>query len=133
VQISWLSLKTKAYEFPGLCLKIGSSGLVIWSSKSPRQVFGLGLKTKRSSVCLLHHKTDRESSVWDTCQDLIACFTWKQVGLKFSSLASWWRRDYEWCTWYYHGDRVELKLKTDGSMRWAVSDPSTLGSLFSLY
>jgi hypothetical protein len=22
--------------FPGLCLKIGSSGLVIWASKSPR-------------------------------------------------------------------------------------------------
>jgi hypothetical protein len=32
--------------FPVLCLKIGSSGLVIWASKSPRQFLGLGLKTK---------------------------------------------------------------------------------------
>jgi hypothetical protein len=32
--------------FPGLCLKTGSSGLVIWASKSPRWFIGLGLKTK---------------------------------------------------------------------------------------
>jgi hypothetical protein len=32
--------------FPGLGLKTGSSGLVIWASKSPRQFVGLGLKTK---------------------------------------------------------------------------------------
>jgi hypothetical protein len=32
--------------FPGLGLKTGSSGLVIWASKSPRRFFGLGLKTK---------------------------------------------------------------------------------------
>jgi hypothetical protein len=32
--------------FPGLGLKIGSSGLVIWASKSPRWFLGLGLKTK---------------------------------------------------------------------------------------
>jgi hypothetical protein len=32
--------------FPGLDLKIGSSGLVIWASKSPRRFLGLGLKTK---------------------------------------------------------------------------------------
>jgi hypothetical protein len=31
--------------FPGLGLKTGSSGLVIWASKSPRQFFGLGFKT----------------------------------------------------------------------------------------
>jgi hypothetical protein len=28
-------------EFPGLGLKTGSSGLVIWGSKSPRQFIGL--------------------------------------------------------------------------------------------
>jgi hypothetical protein len=33
--------------FPGLGLKIGSFGLVIWASKSPRRFLGLGLKTKR--------------------------------------------------------------------------------------
>jgi hypothetical protein len=32
--------------FPDLGLKIGSSGLVIWASKSLRQFFGLCLKTK---------------------------------------------------------------------------------------
>jgi hypothetical protein len=31
--------------FFGLGLKIGSSGLVIWGSKSPRRFLGLGLKT----------------------------------------------------------------------------------------
>jgi hypothetical protein len=44
--------------FPGLGLKIGSSGLVIWASKSPRRFLGLGLKTKQASVCRLRHKTD---------------------------------------------------------------------------
>jgi hypothetical protein len=32
--------------FSGLGLKTGSSSLVIWTSKSPRWFFGLGLKTK---------------------------------------------------------------------------------------
>jgi hypothetical protein len=32
--------------FSGLVLKTGSSGLVIWASKSTRQFLGLGLKTK---------------------------------------------------------------------------------------
>jgi hypothetical protein len=36
--------------FPGLGLKTGSIGLVIWSSKSPRRFLGLGLKTKQASV-----------------------------------------------------------------------------------
>jgi hypothetical protein len=30
-----------------------------------------------------------------------------------------------WCTWHHCGGGVELKLKTDESMRWAASDPST--------
>jgi hypothetical protein len=32
--------------FPSLGLKTGSSGLVIWASKSPRRFLSLGLKTK---------------------------------------------------------------------------------------
>jgi hypothetical protein len=32
--------------FPGLGLKTGSFGLVIWASKSPQRLLGLGLKTK---------------------------------------------------------------------------------------
>jgi hypothetical protein len=35
--------------FPGLDLKTGSSGLVIWASKSPRQFLGWGLKTKQAT------------------------------------------------------------------------------------
>jgi hypothetical protein len=37
--------------FPDMGLKTGSSGLVIWASKSPRWFLGLGLKTKQASVC----------------------------------------------------------------------------------
>jgi hypothetical protein len=44
--------------FPGLCLKISSSGLVIWASKSLRRFLGLGIKTKWGSVSQLRHKTD---------------------------------------------------------------------------
>jgi hypothetical protein len=49
--------------FPGLGPKIDSSGLVIWTSKSPGRFLGLGLKTKQTSVC----------------RDLAACLAWKQV------------------------------------------------------
>jgi hypothetical protein len=35
--------------FPGLCLKICSSIVVIWASKSPRRFLGLVLKTKQAS------------------------------------------------------------------------------------
>jgi hypothetical protein len=44
--------------FPGLGLKIGSSGLVICTTKSPRQFLGLGIKTKHALVYRLRHKTD---------------------------------------------------------------------------
>jgi hypothetical protein len=73
--------------FPDLGLKTGSSGLVIWASKSPCQFLGLGFKTKWASVCRLRHKTDGGRSAWDTRRDLVACLTWKQVWLGFSSLA----------------------------------------------
>jgi hypothetical protein len=73
--------------FLGLSLKIGSSGLVIWYSKSPRRFLGLCLKIKQALVCRLHHKTNGGRSARDTRQDLAACFTWKQVWLRFPSLA----------------------------------------------
>jgi hypothetical protein len=31
-----------------------------------------------------------------------------------------------WCMWYHHRDHVEMKLKTDRSMRQVASDFSTL-------
>jgi hypothetical protein len=60
--------------FPGFGLKTGSSGLVIWASKSPRRFLGLGLKTKQALVCRLRHKTNGGRSAWDTCRDLAAYF-----------------------------------------------------------
>jgi hypothetical protein len=65
--------------FPGLGLKTGSFGLVIWTSKSPPRFLDLGLKTKQASVCRLCHKSNRERSARDTRRDLAACFVWKQV------------------------------------------------------
>jgi hypothetical protein len=58
--------------FPDFGLKTGSSGLVIWASKSPWRFLGLGLKTKQASVCQLRHKTIGGRSVWDTRRDLAA-------------------------------------------------------------
>jgi hypothetical protein len=51
--------------FSGLGLQTGSSGLVIWASKSPQLFPGLGLKTKWASVCRLRHKTDGGRSTRD--------------------------------------------------------------------
>jgi hypothetical protein len=51
--------------FPGLGLKTGSSGLVIWASKSPRWFLGLDLKTMWASVCRLRYKTDEGRSARD--------------------------------------------------------------------
>jgi hypothetical protein len=73
--------------FPGLALKTGSYGLVIWASKSPQQFLGLGLKIKQVLVCRLRHKMDGGRLAWDMCRDLAACFTWKQVWLGFPTLA----------------------------------------------
>jgi hypothetical protein len=61
--------------FPGLGLKTGSPDLVFWPLKSPRQFLSLSLKTKRASVCRLHHKINRGRSTWDTHRDPAACFT----------------------------------------------------------
>jgi hypothetical protein len=114
--------------FPDLSLKICSSGVVIWASKLPRRFLGLGLKTKRASVCRLHHKTDGGRSTWDTHRDLTACLAWKQVWPE-----DWRRRDDGWCTWHHRRGCVGGKLKMDGSMRWAASDSATLALLFSFY
>jgi hypothetical protein len=75
--------------FLGLSLKIDSSSLVIWASKSSRWFLGLCLKTKWALVCRLRHKTDGGRSAWNTRRDLAACLAWKQVWIGFSSLA--WR------------------------------------------
>jgi hypothetical protein len=132
---SRFGLKTGGGGFFSLSLKTGSYGLVILVSKSPRRFLGLCLKTKRTTVCKLRHKTDeRNEDDVGTHRDLAACFAWKQVGLQFSSLSqNWWRRDGRWDTWHHCEGHVEIKLKTDKSMRWTVSDPATFILLFSMY
>jgi hypothetical protein len=60
--------------FPGLGLKTGNFGLVIWASKLPQRFLGLGLKTKRVLVCRLRHKINGWRSARDTRQDLVVCF-----------------------------------------------------------
>jgi hypothetical protein len=67
--------QNQGHRFPGLGLKIGSSGLVIWDLKLPRRFLGLDLKTKQASVCRLRHKTDRGKSAQDTRRDLATCFS----------------------------------------------------------
>jgi hypothetical protein len=119
--ISWLSFKTKVDEFSGLGLKTDSCGLVIWTSKSPRRFFGLGLKTKRTVICRLRHKTDGRRMARNTRRDLTTCFAWNQVGLGFPRLPQNWRRSNSgWCTCHHRRGRVKMKLKTDRSMRWAA-------------
>jgi hypothetical protein len=61
--------------FPGLGIKTCNYGVVIWASKSPRQFFGLGFKTKQATVCRVRHKTDRRAMAWNSRRDLAACFT----------------------------------------------------------
>jgi hypothetical protein len=51
--------------FPGLGLKTGTFGLVIWVSKLSRWFLGLSLKTKWISICRLRHKTDVGRSAWN--------------------------------------------------------------------
>jgi hypothetical protein len=73
--------------FPGLDLKTGSFGLVIWATKSPRRFLGLGLKTKQALVYRLRHNTNGGRSACDTHRDLVACLAWKQLWLGLLSLA----------------------------------------------
>jgi hypothetical protein len=121
--------------FSGLGIKTASCGFVIWPTKSPQRFLGLGLKTKWAMVCRLRLKTDgRMKTARDTRRDLATSFAWKRVGLGFPSLASRLAEArHGWCTWHHHGGRVEMKSKTDGSMRQATSDSSTPTLPFSLY
>jgi hypothetical protein len=117
-RVSWLSLKTRVGEFPGLGLRTSSYGLVICASKSLRRFLDLCLKTRLAIVCQLRHKTDGRMTVRDTRRDLAACFTWKRVRPEFPSLSQNWRRsDDGWCMRHHRRGHVKMKPKTDRSMR----------------
>jgi hypothetical protein len=58
--------------FLSLGLKTGSSALVIWTLKSPRQFSNLGLKIKWALVCWLRHKIDGGRSARNKRRDLAA-------------------------------------------------------------
>jgi hypothetical protein len=84
-----LASKPVPTGFPSSGLKIDSYDLVIWASKSLRRFLSLGLKTKWTTVYQLRYKTDcRMKMAWGTHWDLAVCFMWKQVRLRFLSLAS---------------------------------------------
>jgi hypothetical protein len=68
--------------FPGLGLEIGSSGLVIWASKSPRWFLGLCLKTMLASVCRLCLKTNGGRTARDTHRDQASHARVSQSGVK---------------------------------------------------
>jgi hypothetical protein len=74
VRFSPVGPQNRWLKFHCLSLKTGSSGLVIWVSKSPRRFLGLGLKIMEASVCRLRHKTDGGRMVRETRRDLVACF-----------------------------------------------------------
>jgi hypothetical protein len=72
---SQFGLKISGFWFPGLGLKIDIYGLVIWALKSPRRFIGLGLKTKRATVCRLRYKTDKMMKMARGLRrDLAVCF-----------------------------------------------------------
>jgi hypothetical protein len=49
-----------------------------------------------------------------TCQDLAACFAWKQVRLWFPNLASRLVEvRHRWCTWQHRGGCVDFKQMGD--------------------
>jgi hypothetical protein len=50
--------------YPGLGIKTGSFGLMIWVLKSPRRFLDLDVKTNQDSVCRLHHKTNGWRTAW---------------------------------------------------------------------
>jgi hypothetical protein len=61
-----------------------------WASKPRRwRVSWFGPQNHAGfSLSVVPQNRWEDATVWDTCRDLAACFTWKQVWLGFPSLAS---------------------------------------------
>jgi hypothetical protein len=144
---SRFGLKTDGYSSCGFALKpvawvfrFGPQNWQLWFDNLAHKItvtvswFGLQNQVGGGlSVC-----TSKPMSGWRRCEDThrhpVACFVVKQVGLGFPSLPQkWWRSDDGWCMWYHEGGHVEIKLKTDVSMRWTAVDSSTPTLPFLLY
>jgi hypothetical protein len=115
--------------FSGLGLKTGNHGLMIWASKSPRRFLGFSIKTKRASICQLHHKTDGGRSAWDTHRDLAACFMWKQFWLGFSSLTSRLSKARRWVVHVAPSLRLRRSQVKD---EW-VNAMGCIGSIYPIF
>jgi hypothetical protein len=141
-------IKTSGDVFSRFNLKIGGGGfsvyalkpvVLVWSFEPQNQCDGFLVCTSKPHGlwfvgCSI--KIDgRMKTVRDTRRDLTTCFTWKQASrASVSSLGSRlvvpWRG---WCTLHHRVGCVEVKLKTDGSMRWVLSDSATIVLPFSMY
>jgi hypothetical protein len=90
-----------------------------WFGPQNQADFGLSVapQNRRGEVDVGH--TSRSSGLFRVEASLTRV---SQSGLKTSG-----------GTWHNHGGCVGCKLKTNGSMRWAASDPATLPLLFSMY
>jgi hypothetical protein len=71
---------------------------------------------------------------WDTCQDLEACFIWKQVALGFPSLASKLAEARQWLVHVAPLWRLRRGQVEDGRVdATAASDPAILILSFSMH
>jgi hypothetical protein len=54
-------------------------------------------------------------------------YMWNNWSWVMHTMSTWfWHKNRVWqCTWHHRGGRVEMKLKTDGSMQQAPSDSCT--------
>jgi hypothetical protein len=123
LQVFWFGPQNRQLRFDDLGLKI--TMIVYWFGPQNQSGYNLLVASQNRWEVL----TTR-----DTHRDLVTCFGCKQVGLGFPSLASRLvEARHGWCTWHHRRGYVEMKLKTDESMRCAASDPSTPTLSFSLY
>jgi hypothetical protein len=75
--------------FPGLGLKTGSYGLVIWGLKITVMVSSFGPQNQAGfNLSVAPENRWEDEMAWDTRRDPAACLTWNQVWLEFPSLVS---------------------------------------------
>jgi hypothetical protein len=82
-----LTSKPVATVSPGLASKPVVEGFPVWASKSTATVSWFGLQNQANfGLSVAPQNQQEDATTWDTHRDLVAYFTWKQVGLEFHSL-----------------------------------------------